>query len=87
MTATVNEVTNAALTVLSFDSFSRSLGLVVIGTLIVLLVHKELVRAYGGARAQSWTRVLDMVIVPVLIAIAMILVLRFSTLTGGSGGH
>ena len=50
---------------------------IVVLSLIVLLVIKELLRAYDGPRPKLWMRILDFAIAPLLLVFCLIVLLRF----------
>jgi hypothetical protein len=56
--------------------FAASLGLIGVLALLALLLHKELATALPGPGARILGRVLDVAIVPLLIAFALIAVIR-----------
>jgi len=67
-TTTVSTVTTVAL--------AASLGLVTIVTLLSLLIQKELVTAATGPRTRALGQALNIAIVPLLIAFALIVVAK-----------
>ena len=67
-TTTVSTVTTVAL--------AASLGLIAIVTLLALLIQKELVTVGSGARTQALGRALNMAIVPLLMAFALIVAVK-----------
>lgn len=52
--------------------------------LLVLLVEREVLRAAGGERARTATRVLDLAILPLLVAFLLIVALRLNQVLTGS---
>jgi hypothetical protein len=52
-------------------------GAIVVGLLVLLLVEREVIRAWTGGRATG--RVLSTAIVPLLVVVALILASRAST--------
>jgi len=52
--------------------------------LLVLLVEREVLRASGGERARTATRVLDLAILPLLVAFLLIVALRLNQVLTGS---
>jgi hypothetical protein len=77
MTATITEVIRSTIAQRSNDALSTTLDVIVILLLLVLLVEKELIRAYGSPRSNTWMRALDIVIFPLLFAFGGILIVRF----------
>ncbi len=80
MTSTVTETTEKAILFSTHEALSTSVGLVVVLLLVVLLVQKEVVRASGTARSRAWMRALDIAIVPLLMAFALIIGERIADL-------
>jgi ABC-type uncharacterized transport system fused permease/ATPase subunit len=52
------------------------IGYVVTVVLIVLLVQKELIRAYGSSRYEGWLRALDLAAWPFGLAFLVIVIVR-----------
>jgi hypothetical protein len=71
-TTTVSTVTTTVTTV----SFVASLALVSVLTLFVLLLQKELATATESPRLKALGRTLDVAVVPLLMAFAMIVAVR-----------
>jgi hypothetical protein len=69
----------------NYDAISTTVGLAAVGALIFLLVERELVRAYGGDRAQRWIHGIDVAALPLLASFAMIMLVRLLDLLPGSG--
>ena len=44
--------------------------------LIILLIFKELLRAYNGSRTDLWMRIMNVVIAPLLMLFGLIILLR-----------
>ena len=57
----------------SFDTRSRTVGLVAILLLLALLVAADVLRALGGRRARALRADLTVAIAPLLVAFAVIL--------------
>ena len=72
---TVSTITSSASTVTT-GALAASLALVSVIILFVLLVQKELVTAADTPRFRALGRTLDVAIVPLLMAFAMIVVTR-----------
>ena len=77
MTAMVTAATKAFIQGNSYNAISTSVGVVVILLLLICLIEKELLRAMGGARAKAGMEVVNIVVVPLLLAFALIILLRF----------
>jgi phosphoglycerol transferase MdoB-like AlkP superfamily enzyme len=78
MTSTVTELTIATFSSNTYEVLSASVGLIVILLLLFLVAEKELIRAFGGKRSQTWMRTLNLAIVPLLLAFGFIVVMRFA---------
>jgi len=75
-TTTVSTVTTTTTTTVAAMSFIASLALVSVLTLFVLLLQKELATASDSPRLKTLGRTLDVAVVPLLMAFAMIVVVR-----------
>jgi len=80
MTGTVTNLVLEMLASPASKTLSAAVGLVTIVLLIVLLVIKEGVRAYGGSVSGSWMPIMDIGIIPLLLASILILGARFLAL-------
>jgi hypothetical protein len=80
MTSLVTGLTDAALRPDTYVALATSIGGVVAGLLILLLVQKELLRVARPSRLDTWLSVLNIAIVPLLFAFAMVIIARFSRL-------
>jgi len=69
-TTTVSTITSTTVV------FAASLGLIGIITLLSLLIQKEMVTSLTGPRAKALGRVLNIAIVPLLMAFFLIVVVR-----------
>jgi len=76
MTSTVTERTITTITSHSYDALSATLGVVLIGILLILVLQRETLRAMGGSRSRDWMKALNIPIVPMLGAFAVIILLR-----------
>jgi len=65
-----------------FQELSTTLGLVAVLLAIVLLVGREVSRASGGAGTAARMRLLDLAILPLLVAAAVVLGTRVARLIG-----
>jgi uncharacterized membrane protein len=68
----ISTVTTTTVTTVTTGSLAASLGLVAVLTLVVLLVQKELVTANAGPRANTFGQALNVAILPLLMAFALI---------------
>lgn len=80
MTALAQEALAAPLGLRNLDQI-YFLPLIV---LLVLLVEREVLRAAGGERARTATRILDLAILPLLVAFLLIVALRLNQVLTGS---
>ena len=69
MTTTVTTVTVSTVTVIGV---AAALGLITTLTLIALLISKEIATALPGERGVRWSRTLNIGVVPLLVAFAVI---------------
>ena len=69
MTTTVTTVTISTVTVIGV---AAALGLITTLTLIALLISKEIATAVPGERGVRWSRTLNIGVVPLLVAFAVI---------------
>ena len=76
MTSSVNEAIFEFLRANNYDAISTSAGLATAGALVILLVQRETVRAWGGDRAGRWIHALDIAALPLLMSLAVIVGLR-----------
>jgi hypothetical protein len=77
MTSLVTTLTANAIGTQSFSALSDRVGIVAIALLIVLLIQRELMRAFGGARSMAGLPTLDIVIAPLLVMFALTMTVRF----------
>lgn len=75
MTTTVTAVTVSTVTALGFTA---ALGLITTLTLIAFLVSKEVATAAHGERNIRWGRSLNIGVVPLLIAFAVIVAVKLA---------
>jgi hypothetical protein len=86
MTSTITEVTITTIVSNTYDALSTTVGVIAILLLLVLLIQKELTRAFGGPRSRIWMRALDVAIVPLLLTFSLIVIMRFVDLLSDSIG-
>ncbi len=80
MSSTLTQITFAAMIAHAYDTLATVFGVIIVLLLIVLLVQKEALRAWGGARAERWARALNVAIIPLLFAFAVIILMRLAAL-------
>lgn len=80
MTALIPEYARQAIQSFTFDFRSTTVGVVLIGVLIVLLVAREVIRVHGGARAVDRLEALNAFAYPMLLAFAAVMVIRLVSL-------
>jgi hypothetical protein len=78
----VTMMTNAASAGVEYGLIWSRLGAVPVVALIVLLIERELLVAYGGSRLAAVARILDVGIIPLLVASVLILAVRFARILG-----
>ena len=74
MTSSVNRALVEFLSSTTYDAVSTTVGLAAIVALLVLLVEREAVRAYGGA--PRWIHGLDIAVFPLIVSFATVVLLR-----------
>lgn len=80
MTALIPEFTHQAIESFTFDFRSTTVGVVLIGVLIVLLVAREIIRVHGGAQASERLEALNAYVYPLLLAFSAVIVVRLVSL-------
>jgi len=75
MTTTVTTVTVSTVTVMGV---AAALGLITTLTLIALLVTKEITTAIPGRDGIRWARTLNIGVVPLLVAFAVIVAVKLA---------
>jgi hypothetical protein len=78
MTSTVIRVTQAFLDSGTYETLSSRVDAVAMALLVVLLVEYEVLRVYFGPSARMRLRALQVVVPPLLVAFAVIVVVRTS---------
>jgi hypothetical protein len=76
LTSSINQSVVEFLLATDYDTVSTTVGLAAATALIVLLVEREVVRAFGGERAKRWIHGLDVGALPLLMSFAAIVLLR-----------
>jgi len=76
MTSSITRSIVDFMTSTNYDAVSTTVGLAAVTALLILLVEREAVRAHGGERAGRWIRGLDIAVIPLLSAFAVIIFLR-----------
>jgi hypothetical protein len=77
MTSTVTAVSLATVRAHTYAVLSTTVGVIAILLLLVLLVHKELLRALGGSGVTVRLRAFDVAIMPLLVSFVCIITVRF----------
>jgi hypothetical protein len=72
----ISTVTTSTVSLLALSTIAGSLALIAIIVLIILLVQKELASSATGSRPKTMSRLLNIGIIPLLIAFALIVVSR-----------
>lgn len=80
MTALIPEFARRAIQSFTFDYRSTTVGVVLIGTLIAILVAREVIRVQGGPRALDRLEALNAFVYPMLLAFAAVVVVRLVSL-------
>lgn len=75
----ISTVTTATVTTVTTVAIAGSLALIGICTLLALLIQKELITSIRGRLARALSRALNIGIVPLLIAFAMILAVKVAS--------
>jgi hypothetical protein len=73
MTTTVTSVTDSTVTA---TDLSGALALVTAVAALVLLVSKEVAITAGGERVRQWSKNLNVALIPLLIAFAVIVIVQ-----------
>jgi hypothetical protein len=76
MTTTVTEITKNIIAATTYNTLSRTFGIVAIALLTILLVQKELIRASDDTGASVRIRTLNIAIVPLLIVFGLTILRR-----------
>ena len=79
MTSFITEATRAVIATNSYRALSASVGVIAILLLLALLGQKEILRAIWPSRSRAAMRLLDVAIVPLLMAFALIFAMRLVT--------
>ena len=75
----ISTVTTATVTTVTTVAIAGSLALIGICTLLALSIQKELITSIRGRLARALSRALNIGIVPLLIAFAMILAVKVAS--------
>lgn len=78
----ISTVTATTISTVTTVALAASFGLIIVITLLSLLIQKELVTTADSARTQALNRVLNVAIVPLLMAFLMLAVVRIVTVFG-----
>jgi hypothetical protein len=77
MTVILNTIVNQQILSSAFGAISNELGLIAVVLLLALLVERVLLDAYAGERWGERLRVFNTATLPLLIALAVIVIMRF----------
>ena len=77
MTAILNNVINQQVSSSAYGAISTSLGVIAVVLLLVLLIERVLLDAYFGERLGKRLRVFNIATLPLLLAFAVIVIMRF----------
>jgi hypothetical protein len=80
MTTTVTSLAAKALASNSYDDLSTTIGLAVIGVLMLLLLVREFAPILRDGAAIQETRALDLALAPLLIVFTIIVIARMAEL-------
>lgn len=80
MTALVPEFARRAIQSFTFDFRSTTVGSVLIGALILVLIAREVIRVHGGPRAADRLEALNAFVYPLLVAFAAVIAVRLASL-------
>jgi hypothetical protein len=72
----ISTVTTSTVSTITTSAIAGSVALIGIFVLLVLLTQKELANAAAGARFKTLTKVLNIGIIPLLIAFVMVVISR-----------
>lgn len=76
MTSSINRSIIDYLSSTNYDVVSTTAGLAAVVALLLLLIQREAVRAYGGDRARRWIHGIDIAVLPLLVSFTTIVLLR-----------
>jgi hypothetical protein len=76
LTSSINQSVVEFLRATDYDAVSTTAGLAAAAALTILLIEREVVRAFGGERAKRWIHGLDIGALPLLLSFAVIVLLR-----------
>jgi hypothetical protein len=76
VTAGVPEFVRTTILSFTFDFRSTTVGVVVVTALLILLVVREIARANASPRTEEQVEVLNVAILPLLIAFGTVIVVR-----------
>jgi hypothetical protein len=82
MTSTVTELTRSTIASTNYADFSNTIGVIVVLLLLLLLLQKELARASRSPLSKMQMQALDIAALPLLLAFAVVIVLRFLDILG-----
>ncbi|MCB0059867.1 MAG: hypothetical protein KDE45_22670 [Caldilineaceae bacterium] len=74
----ISTVTTTTVTTVTTIALALSVSLIAVVTLLALLIQKEILTAADSPRGRALSRVLNIAIVPLLLAFALIAVVQVS---------
>jgi hypothetical protein len=80
MTAVIPEFARRVIESFTYDFRSTTVGVVLIGVLIVLLVEREIIRVHGGPQVHDRLDGLNAFLYPLLFAFTAVIVVRLVSL-------
>jgi hypothetical protein len=80
MTSTITETIIRTIAPLTYDTLSRSFGVIAIVLLVSLLAIKEILRSSGRFQDPAWMRAFDVAVVPLLLVFGFVIFMRFVSL-------
>jgi hypothetical protein len=76
MSSSINQAVVDFLAATNYDVVSTTVGLTAVSALLLPLIEREVVRAYGGTRSRRWIHGLDVAVLPLLVSFGIIILLR-----------
>ncbi len=85
MTALINQAVAQAVAAHRAGALSGDVAIIVIGLLVLLLVERVVIDAYGShhaTRLAAWERAVDVFAAPLLVAFGLLVLLHLASLLG-----
>jgi hypothetical protein len=76
----ISTVTTSTVTTVTTAALAASLALLAIVALLVLLIQKEVISVSDNQRMQTWSKVLNIAILPLLLGSIFIVVVKVAEL-------